>query len=547
MINLTEEQFNELYPDLEGHYSFFRDPPPPGISKQQFEQTYLRSKLWRLNNIYTITDKAGKAVRFVMNYGQHKVYAASRKHPRVIILKSRQQGISTLWLVSFFDDAIFQPLYNIGLMAQGEDEAKVLLERTKFLWEQLSPDIKALLNVNTTKDNTKEFTLTNRSTIFIRVSFRSTTLQRLHISEFGKIANAKPRRAKETKTGTLQALARGNTGIIESTAEGQNMFKYMWDDAVLALASGNMSDKDFYPVFLSWLDDPDCLEPVDQVIDESAAKYFEELEAETGRWLTKQQKNFWIVQRRELGSELFQEYPATPAEAFQGSRDGTYYNQIYLRQIVAKKRVVSGLYDPNLPTVAFFDLGVDDYFVVGLAQYYNHELRIIAEYWNNGYDLEHYILEAEKLSMGITTYVFPHDINVRELGRSNSAGRAITRKQIVQETFAKHGLQRRIVVGAKSTIADGIESTKAMLRSTWIDPRCTYITSCIQNYSKTYDEKTMQFTTTPKHDEYSHGADMLRVMSQALPTLSWSLTKPVQTERDVYDDWDEPSNSGFAV
>ncbi|MGY2498704.1 hypothetical protein ACW4UO_30035, partial [Klebsiella pneumoniae] len=107
-----------------------------------------------------------------------------------------------------------------------------LLERTKFLWDKLDPDIKAYLNRSLEKDNAKSFTFNNHSQIFIRVSFRSTTLQRLHISEFGKIANHSPKKAKEVKTGTLQALAVGNTGVIESTAEGRNMFKEMWDASV---------------------------------------------------------------------------------------------------------------------------------------------------------------------------------------------------------------------------------------------------------------------------------------------------------------------------
>jgi hypothetical protein len=367
------------------------------------------------------------------------------------------------------------------------------------------------------------------------------------VSEFGKIANSKPLRAKETKTGTLQALARGNTGIIESTAEGQNMFKYMWDEAVVAKASGQMSAKDFYPVFLSWLDDPDCLEPIDQDVDDAAATYFAELEAETGRELTPQQKNFWIVQRRELGPELFQEYPATPAEAFQGARDGTYYNQIYLKHIAGKQRVVPKLYDDNLETVVFFDLGVDDYFVVSFAQYYNYELRLVDEYHLNGKNLEHYIREAESRGYNITKYVFPHDINVRELGTRSSSGRAVTRKQVVEDVFKEMGIRRQILIAPKSSIADGIETTKAMLQHTWIDPQCGYIVSCIQNYTKEWNERTQQFGTTPLHNEYSHGADVLRIMSQSLPALGWKLHKPKLTEQ-TYEDYEErPSRSGFAV
>lgn len=83
MINLriTEEQFDELYPDLRGWYEHFDEPPPPGLAKEEFEELYLKSKLWRLNNLYTVINKDGKPVRFRMNYAQHKVYAATRRHP----------------------------------------------------------------------------------------------------------------------------------------------------------------------------------------------------------------------------------------------------------------------------------------------------------------------------------------------------------------------------------------------------------------------------------------------------------------------------------
>ena len=137
MLRISEKTFNRLYPDLVGYYDFFNNPVPSDISKEDFERIYLPSKLWRLNNLYTVVDKHGNAVRFVMNEAQHVVYAMTRQHPRVIILKSRQQGISTFWLVSYFDDGLFQELLAIGLMAQGVDEASTLLERTKFLWDKL--------------------------------------------------------------------------------------------------------------------------------------------------------------------------------------------------------------------------------------------------------------------------------------------------------------------------------------------------------------------------------------------------------------------------
>ncbi len=512
MINLaiTEQQFNELYPDLVGLYDHFDKPPVQGISAQEFEQQYLSSKLWRLNNCYTITNKDGRLVTFRMNLSQHKVYAASRKHPRVIILKSRQQGISTLWLVSYFDDCVFCPYLNVGLMAQGTDEAATLLERSKLLWDNLADSVKQFAGVGLDKDNMKEFSFTNNSKIFIRVSFRSATLQRLHCSEFGKIANQYPKRAKETKTGTLQALGRGNTGIIESTAEGRNMFKDMWDQGMRALEGGTMSEKDFYPVFLSWLDDPDCVEKVFQADTKESTKYFDKLEREYGLVPTQEQRNFWIVQYRELGKDIFQEYPATPDEAFSAARDGTFFAKDYNKHVVRGKRIRPGLYDDNLHTDVYFDLGVDDYFVLALVQWYRGEYRIVKEYYNEGMGLEHYIDWLAKSGYEIRDLVFPHDIAVRELGNSDGTGRARSRLDIVRELLRERGLPWGSRALVKTSLESGIEMTRRMIKHMWIDSTCTYLMDCLENYSKQFDEKLNVFTDKPVHDKFSHGADLLR-------------------------------------
>lgn len=513
-LAINREQFDELYPDLVGHYDFFNSPPPQGISKEHFERTYLKSKLWRLNNLYTITDKDGNPTIFKMNYAQHRVYAATKKHPRIIILKSRQQGISTLWLVSFSDDAIWCPYLKLGLMAQGTDEATTLFERVKFLWDNLSPDIKQFLNIRVTKDNTKEISFSNQSTMFIRVSFRSATLQRLHVSEFGKIANNYPQRAKETKTGTLQALGKGNTGVIESTAEGRNEFKFMWDAAEAAAASGQMSPKDFMPVFLPWFEDPDCTLSVYQSETQESERYLKELELETGAKLTQEQRNFWIAQHRELGGDIYQEYPGTPAEAFRASRDGTYYAKLYNEFIIRKKRLLPGLYDPNLPVEVFFDLGVDDYTCLVMVQWCRGEYRIIKEYFNNGYDLTHYVDWIVATGIEIQSWFFPHDIAVRELMGTGNGGKAKSREQLLREYFRANNIRGNIRKIKRGNLADGIEAVRAIIKVMFIDAACTYICDCLLNYSKEYDLKLQVWKQTPLHDEYSHGADALRQVAQ---------------------------------
>lgn len=533
-LRIDREQFERVYPDLVDRWSDFSSPVDPELSTGEFVRRYLSSKLWRLNNLYSVVNKEGAPVRFRMNLAQHIVYGASREHPRVIILKSRQQGISTFWLVSYFDDALFEPHLNIGMMAQGIDEASTLLERSKFLWDNLPPAVKEIMDVRLDKDNSKEFTFSNQSSIFIRTSFRSTTLQRLHVSEMGKIANNYPQRAKEVKTGTLQALAKGNTGIIESTAEGMNMFKEMWDAAELAKHSGHMSAKDFYPVFLSWLDDPDCLETVDQAEDKEARDYFLDLERKVGRKLSKQQRNFWIVQRRELGGDIYQEYPATAEEAFTASRDGTFWNRQFQELVVRRDRVEEGLWDPNLTVDVYIDIGIDDYGVLLFKQWDGRlgEYRIIDEYWNQNFDMAHYMDVAMERGYTIKKMAFPHDVNAREYagGNTGKGGRARTRLDIAREKAKKEKWSCQVTTVTKSSIVDGIECVRRVLPKLRIDSRCEYLIKCFQRYTKEWDMKLNAWKQTEVHDEYSHGAAAIRYM--AVDSLeSKGNDKPVKRRR----------------
>lgn len=503
MLNITREQFRHIYADttvLQYENIFYVEPK----TDKEYIDKYLPSKLWRLNNLYTIINKKGMRIRFNMNIAQHKVYAASLKHSRLIILKSRQQGISTLWLVAFFDDCVFYSDFTSGLMAQGTDEAETLLMRTKVLWDELPEAVKEFLNIEVLKNNTKEFSLTNGSSIFVRTSFRSTTLQRLHISEFGKIANKYPERARETKTGTLQAIAPGNTAVIESTAEGDNVYKQMWDTAIAY--AGELTDKDFMPVFLSWIDDPDCELTRDQIPDAKAIKYFTDLESALNVKLTDKQKNFWVAQYRELGNDIFQEYPASPEEAFLKNRDGTYYASLYMRNIRANSREITNLFDPNLDVQVAVDLGRNDFFVLIFFQTYTDGWRIINNYKNTGFGIQHYceVMDdlTKQLNYNISTIVLPHDAEVRDL----------TSDMTREEAFWKFGYKKTIIVDRTKDINNDRELLRQAMDDMYIDPQAQYIIDCFLNYTKEWDERRGVWKDTHEHNDYSHGADALRQM-----------------------------------
>jgi len=502
-MRIGQTKFEEMFPEMFEYSDIFYTDYE---SDEQFINEYLTSKLWRLNNLYTIIDKDGERIPFVMNMSQLRVYQALSIHERLIILKSRQQGISTFWLIYFFDDAMFEEDFNIGLMAQGKEEAATLLERVKLAWDELDDSIKTFLHVSLDKDNSTEFSFSNNCTIFIRTSFRSATLQRLHISELGKIANKFPKRAKETNTGTLQAIKAGNIVAIESTAEGDNMFKDKWDQAYNH--QGPLAGKDFLAVFLSWIDDPDCVESTPQLISKEHAAYFSKIEDELGLILTDEQKWFWVVQYRELQdgevNDIHQEYPSTPEEAFEAARDGTYYSTDYRKKVVNKGHEITNLYDPNLDVDIVLDLGMNDDMVMGFWQAYEDEERCVHAYRNSGEGLEHYVnyantwLTDNDASLG--TFSGPHDLRVRELGTG------ISRKKRLHELGV-----RKVQVLRKASVNDGIEAVRKMIPKLYIDPvECDFVITGFKNYSKEWDDIRGIWKDKPFHDKHSHPMDMVR-------------------------------------
>jgi len=511
--NITEEQYKEIYagtPAMDIIDLFKKEPK----NDEDAILNFMPSKLWRLNSgIYKIENKQGELIPFEMNWAQHMVYAEYLRHPRLIILKSRQQGISTFWLVFFFDDMIIKDNHKFGLMAQGLKEAKNLKERIILAWDNYPEALKEFFGLKVEKQNTDEFALNKGSKIYIATSFRSGTLQGLHISEYGKIANKYPEKARETKTGSMQAIKAGLPVIIESTAEGsKNDFAKMWNSAVLLKEEGKkLSGKDFRPVFLSWVDDPTCINDIPQVLTKEAKEYFDLLEREYEKWfgklpkLTNEKKWWWMAQFREFNFDralIGQEYPGWPEEAFSATKDGSYYGKLFRQYIVKAKHIVKDLYDPNLPVYVAMDLGMNDTMVLVFFQVWKKELRIIDEYHNSGEGLEHYVNIMKAKPYRISKVYVPHDAKVKELGTGKS------RYDILRSL----GVNAKLLPKTRSVIND-IELVRQAIPYMWFDEDNTdYLQQAMLNYSKQWDENLGKWKDKPLHDEWSNPADAIRYM-----------------------------------
>lgn len=462
----------------------------------------LTSKYWRLNNLYTIEDKNGIKIVMKLNHSQIKVIKKF-KHTRKIILKSRQQGISTLYLAYNLDSCIFGEGYSAGIQSYGQDESNKLQRRAELMWDEFPNEIKDLLNLKLETNNSKGMSFSNRSILKIG-NFRGDTLQSLHVSELGKIAKKFPDKAKELKTGAFQAVSVNNKITIESTAEGKTgMFYDMWKKAELRAASGRkLTNLDFEAIFLSWFEDSDCQLASDYPVSDDIAKYIKAVETRHTIKLTKYQINWVAAKMDELGDDFNQEYPDCSETAFAQAIEGTYYKHEFKKL----KIVNDNLYNSHLLVHSSFDLGMNDTFSIGFFQVYpDGAIKIIGEYANNGYGLEHYkdvflALSAKFGWVHGSTYV-PHDIKVKELIAGKTRWTALKELGFSPILVRKHKIQ------------DGIQATREFLKTIEIQSNCELIISCIQNYRKKYDAKYDVFLDAPVHDEHSHPADMIRYMA----------------------------------
>lgn len=496
----------------------------------------LKSKFWRLNHLYWIRDKDGKEVKLKLNKAQITVFT-KYKHNKKIILKSRQRGISTGYAIYQLDECIFKPGTQAGVQSYGKDEAEKLKMKIDLAWDKLDERLKTALGITTNKDNTQMIEFSNGSTLKIG-NFRGDTLQMLHVSELGKIAKKFPEKAKELKNGAFQAVSVNNKITIESTAEGRSgLFYEMWTKAVAKQKTGMpLTPLDFQPIFLSWIDDEDCRINTPVSISGNQQKYFDDLERQTGLVIPLEARWWWVAKYEELGFDIYQEYPATPEEAFAQSVEGTYYKNEY-----ENLKLITNAYRPELLVHMAFDLGMNDTFSIGFVQCWIDQgikkSRVIGYYENEGHGLQHYrdVLDYIAIDKGWKfdlTYV-PHDVSVRELIAGKSRWQALLDLGFNPVLVPRHRVQ------------DGIQAVREFLKDAEIDAEeAIDIIDAVQNYKKKFDDRLGVYLDTPLHDKYSHPADMLRYMAMGLKH-SWPSNLYV---RDLENnDYELSVPSGFDI
>ncbi len=299
-----------------------------------------------IENYIKIRDKKNNIVPLVFNEPQLKYYNViksmykQKKPIRIIILKARQMGFSTETEAIIFKNVVTHHNYNAGIVAHKEDSTANLFNMSKRMLEYLPDDIKP----ERKKSNAKELVFNNEQGTGLDSRMkvmtaggkgigRSDTFTALHLSELAFWEGDK----KTTMTGLLQAVPNTPDSmiIIESTANGYEYFKDMWDKAVAG-------ENDFYPLFIGWNELKEYSMPYTGF---SLTQEEKDLQQQYNLTLDQLTWRRWCIKNNCSNdvNQFKQEYPICPEEAFLSTGNCYFNKENIIRRINSvPKPIVEG-------------------------------------------------------------------------------------------------------------------------------------------------------------------------------------------------------------
>lgn len=436
---------------------------------------------WRIENLYSITDKKGLKVPFRPNGAQSQFL--DNLHTRNIILKARQLGFTTLSAIIQLDACIFGENVRAGIIAHRLDDAKVIFrDKVKFTFDNLDEGLRA--HVATTQDSADTLTFANGSSIRVSTSMRSGTLQYLHISEYGKICAQFPDKAREIKTGALEAASKDALVTIESTAEGQEGDFYDKCQEARRLLDGgkDLTALDFRFHFFPWHQDPEYALDHLGIITDEQHRYFEKLEAD-GVNLSQAQRIWYVTKETALGGDMKREYPSTPDEAFEQALEGAFFTK-ELHIATKQRRIGKFPVHPSYPVNTFWDLGRNDLNTIWLHQFVEGYHTFVGYYENSGEFIAHYVqwLDEWKRENGVIfgDHYLPHDGKRQSLWLENGTMGVMEKLRFFPRIVKRPESHREIISACRGIFhkcrfdeegaGDGLKRLRAF-RKEWDDAR----------------------------------------------------------------------------
>lgn len=321
---------------------------------------HLRSEIKRhpeylIEIAFVIVDKDKRTVPFFLNEVQYSFlfdinkakdeYAQGiRHHLKFLVLKGRQQGFTSFITAYQLSNSIIGKNFSGFTLADSGDNTNTIFEdKAKYIYNQLPEALKPTEKYN----NRREFhfeKLNSRwrvNTAGNKEVGRSKTINFFHGSEAAFWDSI-----DSIMTGLGEALTKDSIQILETTANGLNEYKDLWDGA-------EKGENNWEPKFYEWWLTPEYVLQFEDKERENAFKA-DVMESEDEFYtklrllkdlegLTWPQLYWYFGKYRDLREKLPQEYPCTAEEAFLASGKPRFDLNVLMEYLKHAKPGTKGL------------------------------------------------------------------------------------------------------------------------------------------------------------------------------------------------------------
>ena len=481
------------------------------LNREDFKN--LSDPVWRLSHLYKVKNAKGEIVPFVPSTEQMIIIRAvyEKKLRKIIILKARQLGMSTVIDIMAADKTIWEKGIQAAIVDLTQSDASKKLEnKVRLCWDNLPADIRSMFE--TGKDSDKRWQIKLRedkawNEVQAGMNARGDTFQFLHISEWGAIQFEDEQRSIEISTGALPAAKEGIV-IVESTYKGGKSGPF-WEiiDRALKVQNHpeNRTEADYTLFFFPWYTDASYhLEGNFDQIDEETTQYLDSIEAETGVTLLPTQRLWYFKQAMSLGFFRFREMPSTLEECFKGNIEGAVY-QHFVMKAHAEGRISDFAISESNLTHTCWDLGSPFNTSTWFFQFVGNEIHFVDLICEEALTLAERVGAILSKPYQYGTHLYPHDAVAQEKSGKN----------FVEQVF-ELGLRNGIVALKPSDIWPGINMAHQMFnRFHFHAENCKRGIEALECYRTKKDKVNNYITERPVHDWSSHIADPIRVLAES--------------------------------
>lgn len=303
------------------------------LTKDDAQGRLLREEImlypeYLIEMVFTIIDKNKSIVPFFLNEAQHQLVNKINERKkafregkanwrRFVILKSRQMGCTSFISAYQLVVAITQPNFEGMTIAHtSPDTTKIFEKKAKQPFRLLPAKLKPEEKTN----NRRELNFGKLNSVWSIMTAGSSETGRGGTGNFAHLSEVAffPHMDK-ILSGMAQALTKDAIMLLESTANGYNDFKTLWDDA-------EAGRNNYVPIFLYWWDDPGYVLDFENKevgktfrdnVRNSKDSFFIRLnKLRLMEKLTYKQLYWYYSKFKELKDNLLQEYPCYPSDAF---------------------------------------------------------------------------------------------------------------------------------------------------------------------------------------------------------------------------------------